>query len=212
MLSVIQFTFNPFQENTYIIKNEQNECWIVDPGMYDATESDHFINYINTNELKPQAIINTHAHLDHIFGVDVLAERFNIPFFLHEQEIPVLNNAAASAQMFGFNFKGVKTAPKFINENEVLHLGQDQLAIRFVPGHSPGSIAFYNEAGNWVISGDALFCGSIGRTDLTGGNYDTLIDSIKIQLLSLPLNTVVHSGHGHTTTIGTEKNSNPFLS
>jgi hydroxyacylglutathione hydrolase len=212
MLSVIQFTFNPFQENTYIIKNELNECWIIDPGMYDTNEVNQVINHLISKDLKVQAIINTHAHLDHIFGVDALVERFNIPFFIHEKELAVLNHAANSAQMFGFNFRGVKTVPQFIKEKEILHLGKDELEIRFVPGHSPGSIAFYNANNNWVISGDALFSGSIGRTDLPGGDYDTLINSIKAQLLNLPPDTIVYSGHGSTTTIGTEKKNNPFLS
>jgi hydroxyacylglutathione hydrolase len=212
MLRIHQFSFNPFQENTYIISNDQNQCWFVDPGMSMALEQEQIVDYVTTHQLKPQAIINTHAHIDHILGIDYLAHRYQIPFFLHEKEIPILNNAAQTARMFGFPFEGVQTKPQFISEQTGILLGTAMIQIRFVPGHSPGSIALYAEMDQWVISGDALFAGSIGRTDLPMGDYDTLINSIKTQLLSLPDDTKVYSGHGPMTNIHTERHSNPFLS
>lgn len=211
MLQIQSFTFNPFQENSFVLFNEHKECWIIDPGMSNSNEEQELIAFINSNQLNPKAIINTHAHIDHILGIDFVANNFQIPFFLHEKELPILNNATHTAKMFGFDYEGVKTVPQFISEKNELLLGSESLEVRFVPGHSPGSIALYSKEGDWVISGDALFAGSIGRTDLMFGDYDTLIQSIKTQLLVLPENTTVYSGHGSITNIKTEKNSNPFL-
>lgn len=211
MLSIHTFTFNPFQENTYIISNEQRECWIVDPGMSNTAEQNELVQFIEQHQLVPQAIINTHAHIDHILGIDFIAGKYGIPFFLHEKEMPILNNAANTARMFGFQYDGVKTTPAFIPEGQPFALKDEVVHILFVPGHSPGSIAFYYPKGNWVISGDALFSGSIGRTDLLMGDFDTLIHSIRTQLLPLPGETIVYSGHGPATTIAAEKSGNPFL-
>jgi glyoxylase-like metal-dependent hydrolase (beta-lactamase superfamily II) len=211
MLNVQYFTFNPFQENTYIISNDKKQCWIVDPGMFDANETKLLLDFINENGLQPQAIINTHAHIDHILGVDALVEKFNIPFSLHEKDMPVLQSAKASAAMFGFDITGVPRPTSYITEGQPLMLGNDEIEVRFTPGHSPGSIIFYYPKGKWAIVGDVLFAGSIGRTDLPGGSYGTLINSIKTHLLTLPDDTVVYPGHGPATNIGTERNSNPFL-
>lgn len=210
MLYTESFVFNPFQENTYIIYNEHKQCWIVDPGMSNSAEVSHILQYIRTQELQPQAIINTHAHIDHILGVTALTDIYNIPFSIHEQEQVVLNNAKGSAAMFGFDFNDVPKVSSYIAETTI-KLGDDEIEVRFVPGHSPGSVAFYYPKDNWVIAGDALFNGSIGRTDLPGGNHQQLINSIKTQLLTLPANTRVMSGHGPDTTIEAEKNYNPFL-
>lgn len=211
MLYTQSFVFNPFQENSYIIYNDEKQCWIIDPGMYDAAELSHFTDYLLDNKLVPQAIINTHAHIDHIFGVPALIEKYNLPFGLHEKDIPVLNSAPGSAAIFGFDFRNIPQPTFNISHNEKLKLAGDELDVLFVPGHSPGSIAFYYAPGNWVIAGDALFSGSIGRTDLPGGNHNQLITSIKTQLLTLPDDTVVYSGHGPSTTVGNEKIYNPFL-
>jgi len=211
MLYTQSFVFNPFQENTYLLYNDRKECWIIDPGMYDAAELSYFTDYISANNLLPQAIINTHTHIDHIFGIPALMEKYNIPFGMHEMDLPVLNSAPGSAALFGFDYRSIPQPGFYIPHNEKLKLGEDEVDILFVPGHSPGSIAFYYEPGKWVIAGDALFSGSIGRTDLPGGNHNQLIRSIKTQLLTLPDNTAVYSGHGPSTTILNEKNYNPFL-
>ena len=211
MLRLKSFTFNPFQENTYLIINDNNDCWIVDPGMYDSSETNELVRYLDTNGLTPQAIINTHTHIDHIFGVQFLMDKYNIPFSFHEKDLPVLNGAAGSAAVFGLQFGKAPAYNSFIKENETLKLGEDEVAVRFTPGHSPGSIIFYYQPGGWVIAGDVLFNGSIGRTDLPGGNFDTLIKSIREQLFTLPDETVVHPGHGPGTNIGDEKLYNPFL-
>lgn len=211
MLNVAFFTFNPFQENTYIIANEKKQCWIVDPGMYDDQEVAAIKDYIVSNQLQPQGIINTHAHIDHILGVQELIDTYHIPFGIHADDLPILQRAEATAAMFGFEFKNAPKQTHFISEKEELKLGDDTLKVFLVPGHSPGSIAFYYPAGKWVISGDVLFNGSIGRTDLPGGDYDTLINSIRTHLVTLPNDTQVLSGHGPATTVGDEKADNPFL-
>ncbi|RQO30418.1 MBL fold hydrolase [Taibaiella sp. KBW10] len=210
MLQIQQFTCNPFQENSYVIYNEKKQCWIIDPGMYGVDEEQKMYDFIANEMLVPQQIINTHTHIDHIFAVDSVKQRYNIPFGMHRLEEPVLRNAVSSAVMFGFNFN-VAPIPDFFIEEGSLSLGVDSLEVRLAPGHSPGSIVFYSQADNFVIAGDVLFQRSIGRTDLPGGDYDTLINSIRQQLFTLPEETVVLSGHGAATTIGEEKVLNPFL-
>ena len=211
MLRLHTFTFNAFSENTYIISNEHSDCWIVDPGMYDMQEVTEFRNYITAQNLKPKGILNTHAHIDHIFGVQAVVDAYKIPFAIHRLEMPVLQGAKGAAMLFGFQLNTIPQANSFIQEGEVLSLGDDKIEVRFVPGHSPGSIAFYYAAGGWIVSGDALFAGSIGRTDLPGGNHETLLRSIREALFTLPGETVVHSGHGPSTTIAAERETNPFF-
>ncbi len=211
MLNVHFFTFNAFQENTYIISNHLKQCWIIDPGMYEQRETDEFISFIEKQGLTPLAIINTHAHLDHIFGVQAVIDKYGIPFGIHEKELPVLKRGADTAAMFGLEFGTVPKADFYIEEGKPLKLGEDTLNVSFTPGHSPGSVSFYYPEGRWVIAGDVLFNGSIGRTDLPGGDFDTLITSIRTHLFTLPDDTTVLSGHGPETSIGDEKRDNPFL-
>ncbi len=211
MLYLEPFTFNPFQENTYVIYNDEKQCWIVDPGMYSQTEVSLLFNYIESNSLKPESIINTHTHIDHILGINAIVAQYDIPFHFHEMDLPVLNNAPGSAALFGFEFKDIPNYNDFLKEQKGYKLGDDTIEIKFTPGHSPGSVVFYNAEGNWVIGGDVLFAGSIGRTDLPGGNHEELLTSIRNELFSLPDNTVVYPGHGPSTTIGHEKQTNPFF-
>jgi len=211
MLNVSFFTFNAFEENTYIITNEKKQCWIVDPGMYSKQETDQLIAYISDKQLQPQGIINTHTHLDHIFGVQALIDKYAIPFGTHEAELAVLHMAAGSAVLFGFDLSAAPKPTHFIKEGEPLMLRDDELQVFHTPGHSPGSISFYYPKGNWVISGDVLFSGSVGRTDLPGGSFDVLVNSIRTHLFPLPGETTVLSGHGPATTITEEKKHNPFL-
>lgn len=211
MLHIERFTFNPFQENTYLIINEKKDCWIVDPGMYDDAEYQQLTHYISQHQLKPQAIINTHAHIDHIFGVQRLKKDYQLSFSIHDKDLPVLQNAVGSAMMFGLDFNQTPSVESYLKETTSYSLGDDEVEIRFTPGHSPGSVVFFYAPGNWVIAGDVLFQGSIGRTDLPGGNFDTLIQSIRQQLFTLPENTTVYPGHGPATSIAQEKEYNPFL-
>ena len=211
MLNIQLFTFNPFQENTYLIINENSQCWIVDPGMYYEDEISELTSYIDNQKLIPQSIINTHTHIDHIFGVQALIDKYNIPFGMHEKDMPVVDSAKGSAALFGFRFDGAPKPSFFISEHTPLVLGTDVLEVRFTPGHSPGSVVFYYAAGQWVVGGDVLFAGGIGRTDLPGGNTQTLLDRIRTQLFTLPGNTTVYPGHGPSTTIAHEMDDNPFL-
>lgn len=212
MLELRAFTFNAFSENTYLILNGQKDCWIVDPGMNDERETNAFLNYLQQEELRPVSIINTHTHIDHILGVQALKDAYGIPFGMHKAETLVLQGAKGSAMLFGLTLPVTPQPDFFIQEGTTIALGDDLLEVRLVPGHSPGSIAFYYKEGQWAISGDALFAGSIGRTDLPGGDFDTLIRSIRAQLFTLPDETTIYPGHGGPTTIGREKAGNPFLS
>jgi hydroxyacylglutathione hydrolase len=211
MLNVSVFTFNAFQENTYLLANEQKQCWIIDPGMYEKRENEELIAFIDQNHLSPQAVINTHAHLDHIFGVKAMMDKYKIPFGLHHADQPLLNMATASASLYGFTLTDVPGPAFYIKEGEPLKLGNDEITVFHTPGHSPGSISLYYPQGGWVISGDVLFSGSIGRTDLPGGDFNTLISGIRNHLFTLPADTTVFSGHGPATTIGEEREHNPFL-
>ena len=211
MLNVSFFTFNAFQENTYIIANDKNQCWIIDPGMYQDDEREALFDYIASKQLQPQAIINTHAHIDHIFGVQATMDKYHIPFGMHQLEEPVLKMAAGSATLFGFDLGQPPVPTFYIQDGQPLTLGHDEVQVFLTPGHSPGSISFYYPQGGWVISGDVLFSGSIGRTDLPGGNFDTLITSIRTHLFTLPGATTVLSGHGPATTVSEEKLHNQFL-
>jgi len=211
MLQVAAFIFNPFQENTYVLFNEHKECWIIDPGMYGADEERVLFSFIEQHGLQPKQILNTHAHIDHVLGIDAVKAKYNIPFGMHTLEQPVLANVRGSAIMFGFHMPTLPVADFFISEQERLRLGEDELEVRLAPGHSPGSIIFYSAESGWLIGGDVLFNGSVGRSDLPGGNHETLMKSIKEQLYTLPDNTVVYSGHGPETSIGQEKKTNPFV-
>lgn len=211
MLQLHSATYNPFSENTYVISNEKNECWIVDPGMYDEQERQSFLQFLDNHKLLPQGIINTHAHIDHIFGVSWLMEKFQIPFALHPLEAPVLAGARGSAMMFGLHLNATPQPTQVIREGRDLELGADRLEVRHTPGHSPGSVVFYFQEAGWLIGGDVLFAGSIGRTDLPGGNHEQLLQSIRSQLFNLPPETVVHPGHGPETTLMEEIQYNQFL-
>lgn len=211
MLRLQHFVYNGFSENTYLIINDLNECWVVDPGMYNEQETSIFSAYVKAQNLTLKGIINTHAHIDHIFGIPFLMDQYGLSFGMHEKDMPVLAGARGAAMLFGFEIKEIPQPGYFIKEGEPLMLGEDELEVRLTPGHSPGSIVFYSAADGWLIGGDVLFAGSIGRTDLPGGNHQTLLDSIRTQLFTLPDAVTVYPGHGPATTIGAEKRSNPFM-
>ena len=211
MLKVQSFTFNPFQENTYIVYNEDRSCIIFDPGMYTATEEKILEDFIRDNDLKPVHLINTHCHIDHIFGNAWSAEHYKLPLQIHAMEQVLLERGSLMASTYGLNYTESVKASIFLKEGETIHLGNDELKILFTPGHSPGSICFYSASDGFVIAGDALFYESIGRTDLPGGDHHTLIHAIKTQLMTLPETTIVYSGHGPATSIGHEKQFNPFI-
>lgn len=211
MLTVKAFTFNPVQENTYVLHNEKKECCIIDPGCYFSEERDKLKTDIEKAGLKPVLLLNTHCHLDHIFGNKFVHDTWGLDLHIHEKEKPVLDNGPASALHWQLPFENYTGPLIYIKEGENIKLGDDELEVFFTPGHSPGSVSFYHEAGGFVIGGDVLFSESIGRTDLPGGDYHTLINSIQTKFFTLPDDTKVYSGHGPLTTIGFEKMNNPFV-
>jgi glyoxylase-like metal-dependent hydrolase (beta-lactamase superfamily II) len=211
MLSVRTFTFNPVEENTYVLHNENGHCCIIDPGCYFPEERDELKTAIEKTGLQPVLLLNTHCHLDHVFGNKFIHDTWGLTLHIHEKEKQVLDYAPAAGLMWQMPFENYEGELVFLKEGEKIKLGDDELEIRFTPGHSPGSVCFYYEAGGFVIGGDVLFNMSIGRTDLPGGDYDTLINSIQTQLFTLPDETKVYPGHGPMTTVGFEKMNNPFV-
>ncbi len=210
MLKIKSFEFSPIQENTYILYNEFNECIIIDPGCYFEEEKEALAEFIEKNDLKPQWLINTHCHLDHVFGNKFVADKYGLKLHLHQKEVQVLQFAPTSALMYNMPFDNYTGEFVFLEEGQVIRLSKDELKVLFTPGHSPASLSFYCAADKFVVSGDVLFQQSIGRTDLPGGNFDVLINSIKSQLFTLPNDTIVYSGHGPATSIGEEKKHNPY--
>jgi glyoxylase-like metal-dependent hydrolase (beta-lactamase superfamily II) len=212
MTQVEKFEFNPFAENTYVVFDETGECAIFDPGCYTWEEREALQRFVEEKKLRPVRLINTHCHLDHVFGNAFVARTWNLGLEIHADELLVLQRFPQTAQMYGIPFAEMSPMPtRFIETGEVIEFGNTRLKTLFTPGHSPASISFYCEEGGFVIAGDVLFLESIGRTDLPGGDFDTLIYSIRSQLFTLPDETVVYPGHGPATTIRHEKEYNPFL-
>lgn len=211
MINIHYFTFGPFQENTYILWDNSKECVIVDPGNNNNSENVKLSNFISENSLKPVRLILTHAHVDHINGCKYVLDTYGLLPEVHTADLPFIQNHLTTATMYGLNAEQCPMPEKYISEGDMINFGNSSLQTLHTPGHSPGSITFYNITANFMISGDVLFYGSIGRTDLPMGNFDTLINSIKTKLFSLNDSMKVYSGHGPATTIGFEKMNNPFL-
>ena len=211
MLQIKSFEFSPIQENTYLLFNENKDAVIIDPGCYFEEEKEQLKNFIEENNLQPTYLLNTHCHLDHVFGNKFVSECFDLVLHLHEIEKQVLAYAPTSGLMYNMPFDNYTGEFIFLKEGDTINLGQDELLVIEAPGHSPGHVCFYCKQQNFIIGGDVLFHRSIGRTDLPGGNHQTLINSIRNKLFVLPDETIVYSGHGEPTTIGEEKKYNPFL-
>jgi hydroxyacylglutathione hydrolase len=211
MLSVKSFIFSPVQENTYVLYNEQNQCCIIDPGCYFDNEKEELKDFIERTALTPAMLLNTHCHLDHVFGNKFVHDTWELSLHLHPKEKMVLDFAPTAGDMWQLPFENYSGPLIYKDEKDKLKMGDDELTILFMPGHSPGSIGFYCTAQQFIISGDVLFNGSIGRTDLPGGDFKTLTNSIQTQLFTLPDETKVYSGHGPVTTVGFEKMNNPYV-
>lgn len=212
MIQLQKFTFNPFFENTFIIWDDEiREAIVVDPGCFDEDEKKTLSHYISSNNLKITHLINTHCHIDHIFGCKFVKEKYNPIFLIPEGDLPLLQNAVKQAEMFGVEIDEPPHPDKFLSEDLKLVLNKSEIKFLFTPGHTPGEFCIYLEKEKILIVGDVLFRESIGRTDLWGGNYETLINSIQTKLLTLPDDVIVYPGHGEKTTIGHEKKYNPFL-
>jgi len=210
MISIQNFVFNPFEVNTYVLFDETKECIIIDAGCYTDNEKNELRDFIDQNNLKPITQYSTHGHVDHLAGNAYISSLFNIKTGAHKLDKVLFDNVVEHGIMLGFEIEQ-PSMDVLLEDNEDISFGNSSLRIRHIPGHSPGSIVFYSENQKFVIVGDVLFSGSIGRTDLPGGNYQTLISGIKEKLLALDDDIIVYSGHGPETTIGTERVSNPFL-
>lgn len=210
---VKKFPFNPFPVNTYVVYDEASkECAIIDPGCYWEEEKEELVAFIKSHDLKVKHLLLTHLHLDHALAVPFVARTFGVPFEANTKDAFLLENAQKQAASYGLRLEEAPIAiEKNLSEGDVIRLGESELHVFEVPGHSPGSVVFHNPEDNFVIVGDVLFLGSIGRTDLPGGDYNTLISNIRGKLLPMTDNTVVYSGHGPETNIGYERKNNPFL-
>ncbi|WP_166332785.1 MBL fold metallo-hydrolase [Sphingobacterium chungjuense] len=211
MIAIETLTYNPYKENTLILYNAQNECIIVDPGMHNKQEEQHFLSFISNKGLKPVLLLNTHCHVDHVLGNKFVYDNFGLMAQFHEGEIPVLLEVQNYAPQMGFNYDAAPIAEQFLSDKDIINFGDETLEVVLAPGHSPAHLCFYSAKHHFLIGGDVLFRNSIGRTDLPGGNHSQLLQSIKERIYSLPDNTTVYPGHGPTTTIGFEKTSNPFI-
>lgn len=194
-----------------MVWDDKGTCLIFDPGCYDSREWEQLRDFLRENSLQPTRLINTHCHLDHIFGNHYIEDEYGLKPEFHKAETPIFTNAGIAASMYGVSLVPGGEPDNYLSENDTIGIDGTELKIFFTPGHSPGSISFYNERDGWLISGDVLFYNSIGRTDLPGGDHQTLLRSIFEKLMPLPEETEVYSGHGPATTIGQEKRSNPFL-
>lgn len=211
MLEIQCFTFNPFQENTYLLINEKKDCIIIDPGCYFEEERKELLAYIEKEGLNVTRLLNTHCHLDHIFGNRLVAKTYGVGLEIHMLDKIVLDRSPEIGKMYNVPFEPSVEPVRYLEEGEKIRLGDDELVVLLTPGHSPGSVCFYCAVQQFVIGGDVLFYQSIGRTDLPGGNHQTLINSIQEKLFVLPDDVTVYPGHGQPTTIGFEKKNNPFL-
>ncbi len=211
MLQIKQFVFNDFQENTYVLWDDQGQCMLVDPGCYTLSEQQTLKTFIELEQLKPVLLVNTHCHIDHVLGNEFVMQTWNLPLHLHPKELQTYRETSRWADVFGMNVNAIPTNLVFIDETKSLLLGRYAFELLLTPGHSIASMSFYQKESNLLLAGDVLFHRSIGRTDLPGGNLNVLLNSIETQFWNLPENCVVYSGHGSQTTIGEEKLYNPFL-
>jgi hydroxyacylglutathione hydrolase len=211
-MEVFKLVFSPIEVNTYIITDESKDCAIIDCGCYDRSEFDELVRFIEERELNPVLLLNTHCHLDHIFGNGFVLEKYGLRPMASEEEEKNRRKAVQHAALFGLLMKEPPEPFAFIDDLQLITFGTTELVSLYVPGHTAGSMAFYSEKDGCVFTGDALFAGSIGRSDLEGGNHDTLINSILCRLFVLPMTTVVYPGHGGATTIERERMTNPHFS
>ncbi len=211
MIAIKQFVFNPFQENTYVLYQPQGEAIVVDAGCSTESEFQELLDFVHSQNLTVKCLINTHCHIDHILGIDKLKKQFGVKAFAHIDDFPLLQMAPAHAMMFGLYLETVPAIDETLSHGDMIELNGDSIKVIHTPGHSRGGLCFYAEQERFILTGDTLFNLSIGRTDLAGGNYETLIKSIREQLMVLPDDVIVYPGHGNSTTIGIERASNPFL-
>ena len=211
MLHIQSFVFNPFQENTYILYNTEGDAFIIDPGCYTEAEIQALKSFIAEKKLSPKKLINTHCHIDHVLGNRFVFETYGLVPNYHEDEIPIILEVDQYALQMGFQYQAAPIPETFLSGEDILYLGEHRVELLYVPGHSPGHLCLYFPSQGMLISGDTLFRGSIGRTDLPGGSHKELLERIKTQIYTLPDHVIVYPGHGPSTTIGDEKQNNPYI-
>ena len=211
MITIKKFTFNPFQENTYILYDDTKSCIIVDPGCFNSMEREQLSEFIGGKDLIPKRLINTHAHIDHVLGNRYVADKYDLGLELFKSSYNMLDLAARSAQVYGVPYDTSPEPSRFIEEGETINFGESALEVMHVPGHAPDHIVLLHKEQKFLIGGDVLFKGSIGRTDLPGGNHHELLDNIQQKIFVLDEEIVVYSGHGEETTVGEEQRTNPFF-
>jgi len=206
------FTFSPFQENTYVVIDEAtNEAVIIDPGMYEQAEKEELSRFIDERRLKLKAILLTHAHLDHVFGVAYLKRKYGVNIFLHPKDEVIFNDVPTRTTLYGLRGYEHGQIDEWLTEGDRIRFGNTALDVVFTPGHAPGHVAFVNHVDRYIVGGDVLFRGSVGRTDFPYCNHDDLLNSIQTQFMTLPDDYVVYPGHNEPTTIGQERKTNPFI-
>jgi hydroxyacylglutathione hydrolase len=210
-MEIFRLVFSPIEVNTYILADQDGKCAVIDCGCYDKAEFERLTGFLEIKDLQPVLLLNTHCHLDHIFGNGMFLEKYNLGAFCHEEEEMNRRICVQHAMLFGLTMDAPPKPSGLINDGQSVSFGTVNLKALHVPGHSPGSLAFYSEENKVVFTGDALFEGGIGRTDLPGGNYDVLLNSIRTRLFVLPPATIVYPGHGESTTIGDEMKFNPYF-
>ena len=211
MAKVESFLNNPYQENTYILYDETGECAIIDPGMETGAEQNAVVNFISDHQLKPVLLLNTHCHIDHVLGNKFISDQYGLKPKFHIGELPLLEAVFSYAPAMGIKYELSPVPDEYLPETGHISFGNTELSLVFAPGHSPAHLCFYDKKANILIGGDVLFRGSVGRTDLPGGNFAQLMDNIEKKLFALPDDCTVYPGHGPETTIGYEKQTNPFL-
>jgi hydroxyacylglutathione hydrolase len=211
MIKIKSFIFNPFQVNTFVLYDETPECLIIDAACFHKEEFNSLFDFITKHSLKPMAVLNTHGHVDHLTGTARVCEKYSIGLFMHSGDQPLLESVVDYGRSFGFTIEAPPQPQAWLKDGEIFHFGNSEITAWHTPGHSPGSLVFYAQDANFLISGDVLFAGSIGRADLPGGDYNQLINSIQTKILVLPGDTRVFPGHGPETTVVSETDHNPFL-
>lgn len=205
------YYFNDLRTCCYIVYDKTGECAIIDPGCYKQSERDRLTKFINENNLTPKMIIQTHGHFDHVMGNAFVTGKWNIPTYLAEEDIPQIERASAYGSYFGYVFDRPGEDIRNMKDGDTIRFGETELEVSASPGHTAGGVLLYNRKEGYVFTGDTIFKGSIGRTDLPAGDYDMLMHSIRTKIMTLPPDTVIYPGHGPATDVSTEINTNPFL-